>query len=583
MNGALLSSKKMDYCTPQGFFDTLNAEFHFTLDAAATGKSAKCKQFYTPETDGLTAPWNIGGGSVFCNPPYGRALGAWVRKAYEEAQAGTTVVLLIPARTDTAYFHDYIYTSEQATSMTAPVTGTAGLQVVVGTAPVNMLEHPEQAVNTPLLAYNYKEAVAAVGYHDDFAAYTLCESISAAFSVVGTGPLVLINVLDPAKHTADIAETTVQVNSGVAVLDVVGVLLDKLTVKSGSTALTRDTDYTASFNNDGTLNIVPLAGGKAASATTLTVTGKKLDPSKVKAADIVGGVDAATGKETGLEVVRQIYPKLSMTPGILLAPRFSMDATVAAALQAKTKEINGVFKAVCIVDIDSTASGATKYTDVKQRKEAQAVSDANAYAVWPCAKVGEVVYSGSALAAALTAYTDAVNADTPNVSPSNKTLAISAACLADGTEVVLDQEQANTVNGFGVATFLNMSGFRLWGNNTAAYPGNTDPKDRWFSVRRFLSWAANSFILTYFSKVDSPANKRLIEAIVDSENVRGNGFVARGVCARYEVIYDEAENTTADLLDGKITFHQYITPYTPAEDIEDVIEFDPDALTTALS
>lgn len=439
-----------------------------------------------------------------------------------------------------------VYTSEQATSMTAPVTGTAGLQVVVGTAPVNMLEHPEQAVNTPLLVYNYKEAVAAVGYHNDFAAYTLCESISAAFSVVGTGPLVLINVLDPAKHTADIDETAVQVNSGVAVLDVVGMLLDKLTVKSGSTALTRDTDYTASFNNDGTLNIVPLAGGKAASATTLTVTGKKLDPSKVKAADIVGGVDAATGKETGLEVVRQIYPKLSMTPGILLAPRFSMDATVAAALQAKTKEINGVFKAVCIVDIDSTESGATKYTDVKQRKEAQAVSDANAYAVWPCAKVGEVVYSGSALAAALTAYTDAVNADTPNVSPSNKTLAISAACLADGTEVVLDQEQANTVNGFGVATFLNMSGFRLWGNNTAAYPGTTDPKDRWFSVRRFLSWAANSFILTYFSKVDSPANKRLIEAIVDSENVRGNGFVARGVCARYEVIYDEAENMNVD-------------------------------------
>lgn len=63
MNSALLSSKKMDYCTPQGFFDTLNAEFHFTLDAAATEKSAKCKNFYTPETDGLTAPWNIGGGS----------------------------------------------------------------------------------------------------------------------------------------------------------------------------------------------------------------------------------------------------------------------------------------------------------------------------------------------------------------------------------------------------------------------------------------------------------------------------------------------------------------------------------------
>lgn len=68
MNGALLSSKKMDYCTPQGFFDTLNEEFHFTLDAAATEKSAKCKNFYTPETDGLTAPWNIGGGQRVLQP-----------------------------------------------------------------------------------------------------------------------------------------------------------------------------------------------------------------------------------------------------------------------------------------------------------------------------------------------------------------------------------------------------------------------------------------------------------------------------------------------------------------------------------
>ena len=95
--------------------------------------------------------------------------------------------------------------------------------------------------------------------------------------------------------------------------------------------------------------------------------------------------------------------------------------------------------------------------------------------------------------------------------------------------------------------------------------------------------SSNTFILTYFQKVDSPANKRLIEAIVDSENVRGNGFVARGVCARYEITFNEDENTTADLLDGKITFHQYITPFTPAEDIEDIIEFDPDALSAALN
>jgi hypothetical protein len=400
---------------------------------------------------------------------------------------------------------------------------------------------------------------------------------------VGTGPLVLINVLDPEKHNAEIESTTVQVNSGMAVLEEVGAIPDTLAVKSESTALKKDEDYSVTFNSDGTASIVLISGGAGENATTLTVTGKKIDPSKVKAADIVGGVDTATGGETGLEVVRQIYPKLSMTPGILLAPRFSKDATVAAALQAKCHEINGVFGAVCVVDVDSSETGATKYTDVKMQKEKQTVSNTAAYAVWPYAKVGEAVYSGSTLAAALTAYTDATNDDTPNVSPSNKPIAISAACLPDGTEVVLDQEQANTINSFGVATFLNMNGFRLWGNNTACYPGNTDPKDRWFSVRRFLTWAANSFILTYFQRVDSPANKRMIEAIVDSENVRGNGFVARGVCARYEIVFNEDENSTADLLNGKLTFHQYITPYTPAEDIEDIIEFDPDALSAALN
>lgn len=111
MNGALLSSKKMDYCTPRDFFAELDREFHFTLDAAATEASAKCPEYYTPETDGLNSPWNIagGGGAVFCNPPYGRETGKWVRKAWEEAKSGTTIVLLIPARTDTSYFHEYIY------------------------------------------------------------------------------------------------------------------------------------------------------------------------------------------------------------------------------------------------------------------------------------------------------------------------------------------------------------------------------------------------------------------------------------------------------------------------------------------
>lgn len=132
--------------------------------------------------------------------------------------------------------------------------------------------------------------------------------------------MVLINVLDPAKHKADISEKTMQVNDGVAVLDEVGVLLEGLTIKADATPLEAGKDYTTTWNNDGTLNIVLLKGGAGEKATTLTATGSKIDPSKVKAADIVGGVDISSGKETGLEVVRQVYPKLSMTPAFCWPP-----------------------------------------------------------------------------------------------------------------------------------------------------------------------------------------------------------------------------------------------------------------------
>ena len=81
MNDALLSSKNMNWCTPQDFFDKLNAEFHFVLDAADTEQTAKCAKFFTPETDGLSQSWDCGG-PVFCNPPYGRGIAKWVRKAY---------------------------------------------------------------------------------------------------------------------------------------------------------------------------------------------------------------------------------------------------------------------------------------------------------------------------------------------------------------------------------------------------------------------------------------------------------------------------------------------------------------------
>ena len=107
MNTELMFSSKTDlWETPKDLFDKLNEEFHFALDVCATPENAKCEEFYTKEQDGLKQPWK---GTVWCNPPYGRQIGEWVRRAFLASVSGSTVVMLLPARTDTKWFHDYIY------------------------------------------------------------------------------------------------------------------------------------------------------------------------------------------------------------------------------------------------------------------------------------------------------------------------------------------------------------------------------------------------------------------------------------------------------------------------------------------
>lgn len=108
MNTSVMFSSKTDqWETPQAVFDELNREFGFNLDPCADEENHKCERFFTAAEDGLKQDW--GGYRVFCNPPYGRALPAWVEKCYREGcKDNTLVVLLIPARTDTTYFHDFI-------------------------------------------------------------------------------------------------------------------------------------------------------------------------------------------------------------------------------------------------------------------------------------------------------------------------------------------------------------------------------------------------------------------------------------------------------------------------------------------
>lgn len=101
-------SKNQEWGTPQKLFDELDKHYHFTLDPCATAENAKCKKYFTKEQDGLLQVWG-GCEVVFCNPPYGRGIEKWVKKCFDHWKNGGTAVMLIPARTDTRWFHDYIY------------------------------------------------------------------------------------------------------------------------------------------------------------------------------------------------------------------------------------------------------------------------------------------------------------------------------------------------------------------------------------------------------------------------------------------------------------------------------------------
>ncbi|OHB70490.1 MAG: adenine methyltransferase [Planctomycetes bacterium RBG_13_63_9] len=102
-------SDSAEWATPQDLFDRLNREFGFELDVCATPENAKCARYFTRERNGLRQTW---GGVCWCNPPYGRTVGDWMHKAWESAQAGATVVCLVPARTDTAWWHDRCASAE---------------------------------------------------------------------------------------------------------------------------------------------------------------------------------------------------------------------------------------------------------------------------------------------------------------------------------------------------------------------------------------------------------------------------------------------------------------------------------------
>lgn len=471
-----------------------------------------------------------------------------------------------------SYKHGII-SSEKATAVEKPSIIDSAIGVVIGTAPVNRLKDPYKAVNVPILIENFDDALEKIGFSYDFENYTICQSIFARFLKFKMAPIVVINVLDPAVHKKENLEAETRIINGKITIDKQGVLLDKISVKSadGETTFVADKDYIASFLDDGTV-VISITPDGSIKEGKVKVGYTEIDPTAVTCTDVIGGYDVKTRKRSGIDCINLVYPTLNMVPCQLLAPGWSHIPTVAAMLNIKTKLINGLFYAVSVTDIDTTK--VADINDLSAYKEENGYDDKYNIACYPKVIVDGYEIYYSAIVDGVIADTDTKN-DGPYASPSNKKIPISGTCLEGGEEIYFDITEANEINAAGIITALNLNGWRSWGNEMGCFPENTDVKDRFIVCRRTYNYQDNLFKTNFFDRVDDPTNYKLIEAIVNGENLILATLASQGKIAGGSISFNMDDNPVSAILDGNIRFQRKLSPFTPAVVIETETEFDP--------
>lgn len=477
-----------------------------------------------------------------------------------------------------AYYHG-IKTSEIPTSLATPAEIATGITFAVGTAPVHLVDG--ENVNKLVYAGSYAEAVGALGYSDDWKKWTLCEVINTHFVLYGVKPVIFVNVFDPKKHRKAADAVNLAFADGTAALPD-GVLADSVVVKSedGATTYAENTDYTLVYD-DGAL-IIEKTEGTSISGTTVSVEYYEADPGAVTADDIIGGIDAATGEKSGMELLNSVYPKYNVVPEFVIAPGFSDNSALAAIMDTKASSINGLFKGKAIIDAD--CSEIRKYSDVYSWKSSKNISGSNQILCWPMLALGGAAYHFSSHYAALAALVDVDNGGFPSRSPSNKALKADSTVLADGSEIIIEHAEANVLNSNGIVSATNLAGrFVLWGNETACYPADTDVKNYFVNINRMFGYLEQYIILTFWTKIDESMTPRLLNTIVDSINIQLNSLTAAGHLLGGRIEYSADENPVTDLMAGKAKFHLYVTPPSPAKELHYELEYDSSYVESALS
>ena len=467
-----------------------------------------------------------------------------------------------------------VYVSEQATSAVTPVAVETGVPFFIGASPIQNAENPATP-GVPVLCTSWNEAVQKLGYSDDWATYPLCEEMYSHFKLFNVSPAIFVNLLDASSMKSAVAAADKNVVSKKVALSnkaIPGSVVVKAS-SSSTTPLVLGTDYDLYFVDE-VLTVEVLSGGSVYSASTLNIAYDEVTPASVTASLVA----------TKIETVDLCMSTIGLIPDLIVAAGYSDNTGVAAVMAAKAEAINGMFRAKALIDLSTAASGgADTYDEVIALKNNNNFTDENEIVCWPMVKLDTKVFHLSTQLAGVIASTDATYS-APYVSPSNKGLQCDGLVTVAGGEVILSLEQANILNGGGVVTGLNfMGGFKVWGNYTACYPTNQDVKDYFIPVSRMIDYVGNTLIRTFWGKLDQPMNRRLIDTILDSCNIWLNGLTGSGYIlgGRCEML--DSENPMTNLMAGIIKLHVYVTPPSPAQEIDFVIEYDTAYVTEALS
>lgn len=456
--------------------------------------------------------------------------------------------------------------SKKETSISTPIVAASGIHFVVGAAPVQMVGG---RVNEVIMAQNYAEAVQQMGYSDDWEKYGICEEIYSAFRLYKISPIFMVNVLDPQKHKTEVPKQNMKTEDNQILLPL-EVIADTIKI----TDQEKGTDFDVFYNNDNC--VIEFLGEIPQEAE---VEYSEVDPSKITKDDIIGGYSIATHKTTGLELIDSCFPKYTTVPDIILCPNWSHDPEVAAVMAAKAENINGLFEAVAILDVDTKEeSGVTHYSEVPEWKKKNNFMKEMEIVCFPKVALGDRIFNLSTQLAGSMSATDNnedLGGGTPCESASNKLLQADRMVAANGEEIVMDLQDANYLNENGIVTGLNFyNGFASWGNYTACYPANTDPADYLYNINRMFRWVAKITILSYWSYIDRKMTRRLIDAILQGVNGWLNGLTAeeRILGGRVEML--EEENMDTALMAGQVKFRVYLTPPSPLQKLEFVLEYD---------